>query len=141
MPEEEKTEKADTTEEVIAAVSKKAVMLKKAGLPTVVIILIVVMSFPGFWSLFDNTGAEAKVKAEVSYQLLKAQVEAVAEQVKANREEGKELRDLVTQLLMQRSGRVAMTDLRLPPAPEPTPALKPLPTNLDDMAAAAMAAE
>lgn len=133
MADEEKTEGTD----VVAKVS----MLKKAGLPTIVVLLITILSIPGVWEFFFNkTDDEAKVKAEVSYALLKVQVEAVVDQVKANREEGKELRDLVTQLLMQRSGRVAMTDLRLPPAPEPVPVLKPLPENLDKMAEAAMAA-
>jgi hypothetical protein len=143
MPDEEKIEKAETAaeraEEAVEAVSARAVALKKAGLPTVVILLITVMSFPGFWEFFFNrTDDEAKVKAEVSYALLKAQAEALAEQVKENRDEARELRDLVTQLLMQRSGRATMTDLRLPPAPTPVPVLKPLPENLNDAAAAAM---
>jgi hypothetical protein len=143
MPDEEKTEKAETAaeraEEAVEAVSTRAAALKKAGLPTAVILLITVMSFPGVWEFFFNrTDDEAKVKAEVSYALLKAQTEALAAQVKENRDEARELRDLVTQLLMQRSGRATMTDLRLPPAPSPAPLLKPLPANLDGAAEAAM---
>ena len=132
MPDDEKAE----------TVVSKVTALKKAGLPTIVIVLVTILSIPGVWEFFfNNTDDEARVKAEVSYALLKAQVEAVAEQVKANREESKELRDLVTQLLLQRSGRATMTDLRMPPAPEPVPVLRPLPANLDKIAEAAMAAE
>ena len=133
MADEEKTD--------VEAVVKKVTALKKAGLPILYIVIMTIVSMPGFWEWMDNTEDKADAKADVSYQLLKAQVDAVVAQVKENREEAKELRALVTQLLLQRSGRIAMTDLRMPPAPDPVPVLRPLPANLDKMVEAAMAAE
>ena len=133
MPEEKKNEatEPDPTSPVDAIVTR-ASALKKAGLPTIVVLLITLASIPGVWStFFDTTDDEAKVKAEVSYALLKAQSEEVVEMVKDNRDEVKALRDMVTEMLMQRSGRVSMTDLRLPPSPEPAPMMKALPETLD----------
>jgi len=131
MADEEKTD--------VEVVVKKVTALKRAGMPLLCVLLMALFGAPGFWEWLDNTEDKANAKADVSYQLLKAQVDAVAEQVRENREESKELRDLVTQLLLQRSGRATMTDLRMPPAPEPAPVLRPLPMSLDKMAEAAMA--
>lgn len=124
----------------VEAVTKKVTALKKAGVPLLYILLMAIVGAPGFWEWLDNTEDRADAKADVSYQLLKAQVDALAVQVKEDREEGKALRDLVTQLLLQRSGRATMTDLQLPPAPSAAPVLRPLPASLDKMADAAMAA-
>jgi hypothetical protein len=132
MADEEKTD--------VEAVVKKVTALKKAGLPILYIVIMTIVSMPGFWEWLDNTEDKADAKADVSYQLLKAQVDAVVAQVKENREEGKALRDLVTQLLLQRSGRATLTDLQMPPAPAAAPVLRPLPASLDKMADAAMAA-
>lgn len=130
MPDETKT--GETAGDKVDAIVDRFSRLKKAGIPTIVILLVTILSIPGVWEFFFNkTGDEAKVKAEVSYALLKAQAEDVASQVKDNRDEIKALREMITEMLMQRSGRVSMTDLRLPPAPEPEPAMKQLPATLD----------
>lgn len=133
MPDETKNEAVEAvTETTSDSLATRVTMLKKAGLPTAVVLIVTILSIPGVWSaFFDKSGTEAKIKAEVSYALLKAQSEAVVEMVKDNRDEIKAIRDMVTEMLMQRSGRVSMTDLRLPPAPEAEPAMKQLPASLD----------
>jgi len=131
---------ADEDKTDVEAVVKKVTALKKAGVPLLYILLMAILGAPGFWEWLDNTEDRADVKADVSYQLLKAQVDVLVTQIKENREEAKEMRTLVTQLLLQRSGRATITDLRMPPAPAAVPVLKPLPANLDKMADAAMAA-
>lgn len=128
MPDEDKNEEL--------AVVSKATALRKAGMPTAAVILIAAMSFPGFWEFFFNrTDDEAKIKAEVSYQMLKAQTEGLAEQMRESRREVTALRDLLTQLLMQR----AAVGVKLPP-PAELSHIDPLPASLDERAVEGSAA-
>lgn len=126
------------------SIGEQASLMKKAGLPTVAVILVTVMSFPGFWEFFFNkTDDEAKVKAEVAYELLKARSEGLAKQVEQQGAQIDTLRETLNAMLLQRSA-LGMSMLRPPPAPEAqpeppaAPVLKPLPANLDSAAAAVM---
>lgn len=136
-----------TTRQTPKGVGDQVSLLRRAGLPTVAVILMTAMSFPGFWEYFFNkTDDEAKVKAEVAYQLMKAQAENLEKRTERNREELDRLREMVNAMLLQRSA-VGLTALRPSPVPEEhpeppaLPELRPLPANLDSAAAAAMAAE
>lgn len=143
MPDERKSRKADATVDVVEAVSARAGALKKAGLPTAVILFVTVLSIPGVWEFFfDRTDEEAKVKAEVSYQLMKEHMEVLMKQVEQHGDEIDKLRDTINAMLLQRSARALTngrweTDERVP-EPRTMPMLAPLPANLDRAAAAAM---
>jgi len=84
---------------------ERASMLKRAGMPTVAVLLVTAMSMPGFWKFFDGTDQEAKVKAEVAYQLLKTQSEAQSRQIEATNAAVERLRGVVNALLLQQAGR------------------------------------
>ncbi|MDD5544957.1 MAG: hypothetical protein PHX83_17455 [Acidobacteriia bacterium] len=99
MPEAKEPEVVETSVDNLLV---KASKLKKAGLPTAAVVLIAAMGFPGFWEYFDNTDEEAKVKAEVAYQLLKAQSEAQMKQLAYYRAEMNDLRSVVNSMLLQR---------------------------------------
>jgi hypothetical protein len=133
-------EAAKEVEAAVAAMSTKVSMLKKAGMPTALLVVVALLSVPGIQKrFFDDTDAEALAKAEVSYQLLKAQTEALAAQAKETRSEVQALRDLITQLLMQHAGAGrSIASVPQMPEPQPVPVLRPLPENLDVAAAAVM---
>jgi hypothetical protein len=86
---------------------ERASVLKRAGMPTVAVLLVTAMSMPGFWKFFDGTDQEAKVKAEVAYQLLKTQAEAQSRQIEATNAAVERLRGVVNALLLQQAGRGA----------------------------------
>lgn len=130
-----------------ASVGAQASLMKRAGLGTGAVILVTAMGFPGFWEFFFNrTDDEAKIKAEVAYQLLKAQAEGLAGRVAQQEAEIGKLRETINAMLLQRSA-VGLAALRPPPVPEvqaeppASPELRPLPSNLDALAADALAAE
>jgi len=152
MADEEKTD--------VEVVVKKVTAMKKAGMPALCFLIMAIVGAPGFWEWLDNTEDEAKVKAEVSYVLLKDQSEGLALQVQDTRQEVKDLRTLFTQLLLQRAeqkgaahpawpsmgsvmyGGGEMPGMpTMPPEPMPSAILSPLPDNLDSAAAAVMAEE
>lgn len=138
------TKKADEAVTAGEEVVERASALKKAGLPTAGVILVTVLSIPGVWKFFDRTDQEAKVKAEVAYQLLKAQAEAQAKQIDATSAAVGELRDLVNQLLLQRSAAGLGHQVRFDAVQVLTESMAepaPLPSNLDQAAAAALAKE
>lgn len=122
-------------------VAERASLLKRAGLPTAATVLILLLSTPGFYERFFNTvDEEALAKADLSYQLLKAQTEALAKQIEINSVEVGKLRDLVNSMLLQRSA-VGLGVGRAIAEPAAQLEVRPLPANLDKMAAAVMDAE
>jgi hypothetical protein len=105
--------------------------LRKAGLPTAAVIIVALAGAPGFWEFFGNTtDDEAKAKAEVGYQLLRAQAEAQARQIEQQRGEVDALRAVVNQMLLQRAAGVRPVAVV---REVPTPAA--LPATLDGQAA------
>ena len=120
------------TMEKSESVADSAAKLKKAGFPVIVSVLVALAGAPGAWEFFFNrTDEVAAVKAEMSYQLLKAQTERIEDQLAAVRSESAELRRVLTAVLMQRSG-VGFSGIQIPAA-APAPAAKPLPDSLDGL--------
>jgi len=127
MPEEKTPEVVETS---VDNLIDRASKLKKAGLPTAAIVLIAAMGFPGFWEFFDRTDEEAKVNAEVAYQLLKAQSEAQTKQLADYRAEMNDLRAVINSMLLQRPV-VGITPRSLPEV-IPSPRAVQLPENLEN---------
>jgi len=127
MPREKTQEVVETS---VDNLLDKTSTLKKAGLPTAAIVLMVAMGFPGFWEFFANhSGEEAKVNAEVAYQLLKAQSEAHAKQLADFRAEMNDLRTVINQMLLARA-QVGYGAQKMPEIVSP-PSIAPLPANLE----------
>lgn len=114
----------------------KVTSLQRAGVPLIATVVVLVLSSPGFYEFFLNkTDDEAKVKAEVAYQLLKVQAEGLEKKIDRQADQIEQLRGTVNAMLLQRSsmGMSAMHGPEPEPAP-PAPAaveLQPLPANLD----------
>jgi hypothetical protein len=140
----------DTSTGKVEGVAASAALLRKAGLPVGATILIALLSVPGIQArFFDDTDEEAKIKAEVSYELLRVQTTTLAHQVAENAAQVERLRDTINAMLLQRTavvgstGRLSTVPPPPPPeivdAPAPVPVLRPLPANLDDAPAAQQA--
>jgi hypothetical protein len=126
---EEKT--PEVVEANVDTLLDKASKLKKAGLPVAAIVLITAMGFPGFWEFFFNrTDDEAKVNAEVAYQLLKARAETQTKQLADFRAEMNDLRTVINSMLLQRPV-VGITPRSLPEV-IPSPRVLQLPENLEN---------
>ena len=116
--------------------AERVSLLKRAGLPTAVVVLVTVMSIPGVWEFFfDRTDDEAKVKAEVAYQLLKEHTEAMMRRNDQQDVEIGKLRETINAILLQR----ASTGIRVMRAPQEFQGPAPLPETLDLAAGAAIA--
>jgi hypothetical protein len=135
-------------------IATKAAALKKAGFSTVVTIIILLLSTPGFYSLFiDSTSKEAKAKAvesqiatTVAYELLKAKAENMEGQIATLRGDVKELAGFVREMAIQQAAvnsgarpggrRVTAANAPEPPVmPTIAPVMKSaqLPSNLDPL--------
>jgi hypothetical protein len=107
-----------------------AIRLKKAGVPVIWALVVAVASAPGFWTAFlDRAPAEAKVAARVSYELMKANVEALAKANEKQEAQLEKLRDTVNAMLVQR----AAAGVRAIPAPADVVVAPTLPPNLDKL--------
>lgn len=115
----------------------RASALRRAGLPAAAVVALALAGAPGFWEFFFNTtDDEARVKAEVAYQMLKAQAEALTKQTEQQGRQIDQLRDTINQMLLQHSMGVRQIAVAREVA-EPAP----LPRDLDQIAAATLARE
>lgn len=105
-----------------------AIRLKRAGVPIIWALVVAVASAPGFWEAFlDRSDDEAKVAARVSYELMKANVEALAKANEKQEAQLDKLRDTVNAMLVQR----AAAGVRAIPEPANVVTAPTLPPNLD----------
>lgn len=105
-----------------------AIRLKKAGVPIVWALVVALAGAPGFWEAFlDRSDDEAKVAARVSYELMKANVEALAKANEKQEAQLDRLRDTVNAMLVQR----AAAGVRAIPEPANVVVAPTLPPNLD----------